>query len=253
MTSKKLGSRRPSWIDTNGEIIEEKADVVREIFRLAADGWSNKEIADRKPALTPIGVRGNKAEEWNESTIDGLLKSYPPIGFRDCGDGTFDYMYKPIVEWEVWRKVQALRGVRAPGFDRSSVVLSGLTYCAVCLAPGRDTLRPLRYRGAQRTLECYNKAVCGLETISYDTFELLILEHLTSYCAVDPTPTDNSSRSLDRRRELSIAVHQMIKNVKVTNDIVIVTLLDESVSKFETPAGAIRRALEERPDLNPHK
>ncbi|MFF3653848.1 recombinase family protein [Streptomyces olivochromogenes] len=143
---------RPYGYTGNGQaIIEEEAEIVREVFRRYLDGESPLGIAQD---LTARGVKTSKGKTWQPENVRHLLSSNFVAGVRihqgeEVGTGT----WPAIIDRGQWDEVQRFREYRAArSRDKQKrptryYVLRGVVTCA-CGARmgGTNTVRYANYR-----------------------------------------------------------------------------------------------------------
>ena len=102
----------------------ETAPVVQKAFDLRVAGYSRIEINQQLHIYKQY------------SPIRDLLSNRIYIGILDYGDITVENFCEPLIDFETWQAVQSIeadtRERYAPRSDRSSYLLSGLVFCAVC-------------------------------------------------------------------------------------------------------------------------
>lgn len=143
------------------EIDEEKAEVVRRIFQMYADGYSPREIAG---VLNKDGIPSPTGGTWNASTINGhrergvgIIRNEIYVGVRawnrtekvrnpetgkklvrvkgEEGIIRVDVPDLKILDQEIWEAVQARipkRNSNKPYPKRQGYLLSGLLKCGEC-------------------------------------------------------------------------------------------------------------------------
>ncbi|MFI6401438.1 recombinase family protein [Streptomyces sp. NPDC050548] len=143
---------RPYGYTSNGQaIVEEEAEIVREVFRRYLDGESPMGIAQD---LTARGVLSSKGKTWQPENVRHLLSSNFVAGVRihqgeEVGTGT----WPAIIDRGQWDEVQRFREYRAAqAKDKQKrptryYVLRGVVTCA-CGArmAGTNSIRYAYYR-----------------------------------------------------------------------------------------------------------
>jgi site-specific DNA recombinase len=134
------------------EVNESEAGIVREIFRMCADGCGAKVIAMQLNK----DERLNRGRRWNKNTVLNLLKNRIYIGqivfnrtnhttntIRPQDEWIITQAHDPIIEEGVFMEIQQRFGVRAPedggGSPNSCFVFTGLLKCGKCGAPMHTT------------------------------------------------------------------------------------------------------------------
>lgn len=138
----------PGWLEWRAdkvEIIEHRADIVRDIYRLSADGIGSTAIARRlnETGRLPWGRYSKGAKKsWQPSSIYKLLESPTPEGDfvptidGQPGDKIVGY-YPRIVEVDVVKAAREAkrrrRGMKSMGPSRDFInVFQGLVRCGQC-------------------------------------------------------------------------------------------------------------------------
>ncbi|MCT9010425.1 recombinase family protein [Streptomyces rhizosphaerihabitans] len=106
-----VGSRPYGYTSNGQAIIEEEAEIVREVFRRYLDGESPMHLAQD---LTARGVATSKGRTWQPEHVRRLLSSNFVAGVRihqgeEVGTGT----WPAIIDRGQWDEVQRLREYRA--------------------------------------------------------------------------------------------------------------------------------------------
>ena len=91
-------------VDKKATIIEDKAEVVRFIFRQYAKGVYVKDII---AALTEKGITYH-GKRFAKNTIYGILKNERYAGIYNIGGKTFTNIYPPIIDKETFEKVRKI-------------------------------------------------------------------------------------------------------------------------------------------------
>ncbi len=189
--SEKLTKAAPLWMKLSAdrstfELVPERVEVVRRIFRLSTDGVGTYSIVGtlNRDGVEPFG----RSNGWNESYIEKIVKNRAVLGEyqphsrvdgkrRPVGDVVKDY-YPAIVTEHEFYAAQAARRARATGGGgRKGAELKNLfthiARCAYCGSPmrmvdkgkGPKGGRYLRCSGGDRGLGCTTKGW------RYDDFE----------------------------------------------------------------------------------
>jgi hypothetical protein len=147
----------PAWLRLEGDtfqVIEKRADVIRLIFQLAADGMASHSICralnDRGVPLlsertTGRANGGKEGRRWHAASINRYLRSRSVLGeHQPCryvdgkqvpeGDPIPDF-FPAIVEPSLWQRAANVR--RRTGFSkgkrsRAVNLLQGITFCDNC-------------------------------------------------------------------------------------------------------------------------
>lgn len=152
------------------EPVSEEARVVQQVFEMYARGVSSHEIAR---TLNGMGIPSPSGKSWTASSVKPMVTNDHYIGMVhwnrrktvkviECGDlvhtrpRNADYQsypgkHPPIIDRDLWDRVQDLRGKRPPVKPKTkySNIFSGLVHCQC----GR-----LMYR--QQTKQCAPRLVC---------------------------------------------------------------------------------------------
>lgn len=175
--------------DRHGLLIEEdEAEIVRKIFSLTVKGYTSIEIArlfNKTGVKTPIEFKIEKGKTrrvpkgerflWNSGTICSILRNEVYIGnivqkkytkefvggknrLNPRADWLVSYHHhEPIIEKEVFEKVQKGRGGKRPPKCHSTHPLIGKLVCGCCK-------KSLRYRrGMNPYFDCGNRYVNAME------------------------------------------------------------------------------------------
>jgi DNA invertase Pin-like site-specific DNA recombinase len=192
----------PGWLNRKSkydpwEIDEEKAAVVRRVFKLSAAGFGSKAIALKaNDEKWPVPVRLNLTEgRWHAAMAGRILRNAAVIGEhqhrltsyearedywrgKEIGDPIKGY-YPPIISDELWLAARASISLRSVAKRRDSHyfnVFSGLLYCGCCGAPIQRKNETTGFSRAQ--LNCADR-LAGLtkcSTMSAKNFDGPILQ-----------------------------------------------------------------------------
>lgn len=158
-----------------------KADIVREVFTLYANGVGQREIAVK---LGERGVRTKYGNMPENRWVDYMLRNHCYIGkIRWCPDGTksvskrkldnenimiVDGHHQPLISMELWEKVQTMLDAQRKAYPKYArkeqpvnYMLKGLVRCSSC--GGAIALASaVSGKSKVRTMQCcgYSKGAC---------------------------------------------------------------------------------------------
>lgn len=110
------------------EVAPEEAEVVREIFRMRDGGYGMHVIVRE---LAARGVRGKKGR-MNYSSILQTLRNPTYLGKRSHNGEVFEASHEPIIDADLWERVQARSRLQQRGDSHRKYLLSGLLVCGEC-------------------------------------------------------------------------------------------------------------------------
>lgn len=194
--TKVITSVMPAWLEVrDGQIVvnEEKANIVREIFRLLRSGYGLNmvEAKFQRESVPPI----SKASKWYSTYIFKIVKGRAVLGEyvpwitdgakrRQEGEPIKGYYPSIVSEEEYYAVHSAMNTRKINGSGRKgtgvSSLFSGLSRCGYCGATMRITHKSKKMR--KRYLLCTTaKKGLGCSGISwpYDDFENMVLAKLT--------------------------------------------------------------------------
>lgn len=121
---------RPFWLrpkadKTGFDVIEERADIVRDIFKMTASGVGKTKIVDD---LNNKGIKPfSKAKRWHASYVQKLMDNQNVLGHLATtkrvdgvptpGPVIKDY-YDPIIDEDLWKAAHQSRAARTPQYNR---------------------------------------------------------------------------------------------------------------------------------------
>jgi DNA invertase Pin-like site-specific DNA recombinase len=185
-------SLRVSQDKTKWEVIRERANIVRRIYRDSAAGLGDYTIMT-KLNRDRVPVFGKSKGGWHNSTVNEILTNRAVLGEfqphrlvdgkREPVGPLLKNYYPRIIDDDLFYRVQAAREQRrVKGAGRKgkhlSNLFSGLAHCAYCDAPMRFINKGNGRRGGGQYLIC-DKAIRGLgcekTTWRYRDFEASFL------------------------------------------------------------------------------
>lgn len=216
---KKLTARSPGWLRLTEdrktfELIPDKVEVVRRIFKETAEGIGAFSIVRRlnQEKIKPFG----HGIAWQKSSLDKIILSKAAIGefqphrrtqsgFEPAGEAIAKY-YPPAIDQDLFYRAQSARASRrhnsagARGKQISNL-FSSLAVCGYC--QGRmhylNKGKPPK-GGAYLVCDAANrKADCNITLWSYDAFETSFLTFVEE---LDLEPLAHDGPEAARRRAL---------------------------------------------------
>ncbi len=179
---------------------ENEAPIVREIFKMYAEGWGLAKIAEE---LNKRGIKTKKGGLWAKSTLYDLLRNEKYIGIYTYSRGTkrnhhaknpeviyVEGAIEPIIDKSLWeavnRRIKDRRYVS--GVSKHVYLLRGLAVCAVCGAPlvghPRSNNRPPAYVCPNWKYKKTHEYV-GVSKKYLESFVDAYLEKLLFYSEID--------------------------------------------------------------------
>ena len=261
----------PNWLefrDGKYEIIQERADFIRAIFKMSLDfNMGSQAIATElnNGRVKPWGIsqKRNKTGLWGKSYITKILQSPAVYGcYQPCkkingkrvstGEELNDY-YPAIIEKSVFdqnRSKQSKRkiidiGRASPIVDYN--IYRGITFCSNCDKSLQMTSKIAKGVG-YRYLICSGK--CGMKPVRFDKFERLILDFIPN---VDLTSFASSLEGILKRnqaREGQIIekkgiLKTLVEKWEQSNSPTILEIIEKTESEIRTIESSME--LEEAP------
>mgnify|MGYP002522468710 CR=1 FL=1 len=114
-------------------IVEEQAEIVRQIFEMYSKGYSAFDIAEH---LDKKGIRNGKERKFVPNSIMNMLKNKKYIGVLKYGDHIIEDYHPPIIDKQTFENVQERieMNKRSPARMKAkeNYILSGKLYCGYC-------------------------------------------------------------------------------------------------------------------------
>ena len=177
-----LGFRRGK--DGKAEIVQEEADIVREIFRRVNDGEQLIRIVED---FNRRGLRTKKGALWNKSSFNKILSNERYIGVYIYKEYRIPGGFPAIIEKELFEQVQdkigskpnARGNVTRRQTESGTYLLTGKLYCGKCKNPmvgisgtGRHGTMGFYYSCNGKRL----KHICDKKNIRRDDIELAVTQ-----------------------------------------------------------------------------
>jgi DNA invertase Pin-like site-specific DNA recombinase len=192
----------PGWIarDGGGQLIPERAAVVRRIFEMYTGGMGKHSIAaalntDKVPTW---GIGKRRAMHWHQSYIQKILRSETVIGTMTphTDDGTVRTPQAPIagyypaaIDRELWDRAQSMLGAgrtRQAVAGRVQNILGGLAKCPIC---GGSMTRVAKGVRSKPKLVCASAKAGGWTGCTYVSVGLDAITAALVHTAAQPWPS----------------------------------------------------------------
>jgi len=166
-------------------IVEEEAEVVRKVFELFCETPAWHSVAVK---LNAIGARKRSTFMWVSRDVKRILLNPAYIGKVVYAGEVYEGKHKPIIDSELWGKVQALIEVKPKGTARPPTGyghwLSGLMKCPCC---GHRMVH-IKSKKNTRAYRCWGRTngVCAYSNyMSLPKLEKLVLNMLKTAVSSD--------------------------------------------------------------------
>lgn len=268
-----LTRRLPAWIHlpkgkkscNELEIIEEKAKIVKRIFKEYLEGKGSRTIALKltKEGIQPFG----KSKEWNVSSVFKVLNSksvigeYQPTthlnGRERISEGSPIENYYPAVIDKVtfYRAQENIKKKLVPRGPKRNLfnLLSGIVYCKKCsgnmiLKTGAVT-KKRKY--PYLTLVCakgWKGGNCDYRSIRYEMIEESILTVFSKNIIIDLTEVRKNNAIIKKAKKLELkeieaTLQRLINATRDTDLKVIPRSLVKSISEYESKLDSLQNDL----------
>ena len=147
----------------------QKADVVKRVYKLIADGYSTKQVVE---ILKQEGITTNTGKYFDTRAVRLLIKNEGYTGKKN------DNVYPQIVSKELWLEAnQQLKSLANCG-NKRSYSLSGRIYCSHCgnnmiIGMKKDRNAAIVSKGMSKTCKC--------SSIRLDYIEDIVLSDTCAY------------------------------------------------------------------------
>ncbi len=235
-SEKPLTRIAPAWLQFNEkansfDLIEERAAVVRRIFRDALNGIGQHKIAEtlNKEGVKPFG----RSQGWHRSYIKKILENpsvtgvFVPHKIVYEGNKRIRQPQEPIkgyfpavIEKEDFEQLQAAsRNRRAPkGSYKANVshLLAGLAKCPICGATMTRVNKGSRKKAGKPYLVCSNAKRglgCQYKSVKQESIENAILENASWIIQSAPTPDESVEDELSQAEATYQGIEDMMDNI----------------------------------------
>ncbi len=261
--SKVLTARGPAWLELtpgrNWKVREERAEIVRRIFDMAAAGKGQNlisSILNREGVPTFGDSTRTPGKHWHRSYILRLLRSPAVVGTLvphvvEHGDGKkkrvaqkpIEGYYPAIVDRGVYERVQAMSlDTRSPLRGRHAAegtvrnILGGIATCPLCQGTMTRVSKGSRLKAGKPYLVCTKAkagAGCAYRAVRMEDVERALIENASYLTAMVPAPTEDGDVQA-KLRSVEIGIDALQEELS--------NLLDEL---GRSPSAAIRERVRE--------
>lgn len=233
----RLTSRGPQWLRPAGdgvsfEIIPERGEVVRRIFKAALEGVGKKAIAERLNSEgVPVFGRG---KYWHSSYVAKILSNPATYGTltpftsrperktdREACD-PIDGYYPSVIDRETFEDFQSLLSSKTPRRGRHSDsqvqnILGGLAACPLCDSTmARVTKNKAKgwvYLACQRARQ---GAGCKYNSVRYDSVEPVIHSKINRLIDACPSGDDSLDEKITEAKQQLESNEQSVERIMLT-------------------------------------
>lgn len=233
----RLTSRGPQWLRPAGdgvsfEIIPDRGEVVRRIYKMALDGVGKKSISE---TLNTEGVQVfGRGQYWHTSYINKILNNPATYGTltpftsrperktdREACDPIEGY-YPAVIDKETYEDFQALQSSKAPRRGRHSKsqvenVLGGLSVCPLCASTmarvSKNKAKGWVYLVCQRAKQ---GAGCKYNAVRYDRVEPVIHSKINRLIDACPSGDDSLDEKITEAKQQLEANEQSVERIMLT-------------------------------------
>lgn len=193
------------------EIVEEQAEVVKEIFSLYKDGLGINAIAK---LLNSRGIDAPKSKSWHANTINRCLQNKAYHGYREIRFQKLkevdiqEDVYPVIIPKEEFEEIQKIREFKASihpkaaHTSKNSPIFTGFIKCGRC---GKAISTVGFSRDGRRRYRCGGSAqgVCNLPSFYEEHLESSFIEALIGIQDVSNKHSDRFSQQLKKSRKIN--------------------------------------------------
>lgn len=226
-------------------IVEEQAQIVREIFQMYAEG---KPIADICRILNAKGYRSSKGAEFNKASFSKILRNEKYIGVYKFHDYRAEDAIPAIIDREVWEQVQKrLRAQKPSGTFKAKRVyaLSGKLFCGHCesrMCAGSSGVGNYEY------YQCYGRKImktkCTKKNMRKDILEQVVAEDALSILTdenielIATVAVQTSTREIESDTKIP-AIRSRLRETNLSLD-----NLTKAIEGGEVPQTLVKRMVE---------
>lgn len=180
---------------------EQRAEVVREIFRRVAAG---EPFVDIFASLNARGIKTAHGREWGRSSFQSILSNERYRGIYIYGDVRIEGGIPRIVSDELFFKVQEVIHTKknAQGRHRTNgdYLLTGKLFCGKCKGPMVGISGTSKTKAMHYYYVCQNKRrlkSCDKENVRRDELELTVAQAIKDYVLQDDVIEELASKTVE--------------------------------------------------------
>ncbi len=193
------------------EIVEDQAEVVKEIFALYKDGLGINAIAK---LLNSRGIDAPKSKSWHANTVNRCLQNKAYHGYREIRFQKLkevdiqEDVYPVIIPKEEFEEIQKIREFKASihpkaaHTSKNSPIFTGFIKCGRC---GKAISTVGFSRDGRRRYRCGGSAqgVCNLPSFYEEHLESSFIDALIGIQDVSNKHSDRFSQQLKKSRKIN--------------------------------------------------
>ena len=172
-------------VDKKLVVVEEEARIIRYAFEEYAKGMSKKQLREE---LAKKGLVSKKGTPIGNSTLHNYLSNKKYIGVYAFGDGEVVGGCEPIVDIELFEKVQVQKAKKARGEKNNKAeeeyLLSGKIFCGMCKHKMLGGSTKDRKGSHYRYYQCSNRKLhrnCNKKSEKKEFLEWYVVEQTVEY------------------------------------------------------------------------
>lgn len=176
--------------DGRYEVVEDQAQIIREIYNRVLEGWQNIDIIQD---LNNRGIKNRDGKEWKRTSFDKLLKNEQYIGVYRYADIRIENGMPAILDRVTFEAVQRRLSTKGnPRWRRKNVndyMLTGKLFCGHCGKPMIGICGTSRSGERHFYYMCQGKHqhICDKKNERQETIEAAVVEAVKKIIMDDET------------------------------------------------------------------
>ena len=170
--------------DGRFEIVQEEAEIVREIYHRIIDGWPQRDILDD---MNLRGIRTKSGGPWQRQSLGTLLRNEQYIGVYSFGGVRIEGGVPAILDRKIFEEVQTIlttkKNPRGRRRNYEDYLLTGKLFCGKCGKPMVGICGTSRSGSRHYYYLCqgkHNKSGCDKRNERKDKIEQAVIDTVKS-------------------------------------------------------------------------